>query len=139
VIGVNMLIQEITAEHKALAARDRAERRPHENEKRLALALEAGQFGVWDWHIPSGRLTYGGRRAAMPGHDSRAATGSGWGTPGRSACPHVPMARWRDGRDQDRRYRHRYRPDDLECGDRSRYTAGQCLPRAQAATKRRSC
>jgi len=68
VIGVNVVTQEVTAERKALAARDRAERQLRESEQRLALALEAGQLGFWDWHSPRGRVTNGGCWAAMLGH-----------------------------------------------------------------------
>lgn len=68
VIGVSVVTQEVTAERKALEARDRAEHQLRESEQRLALALEAGQLGFWDWHIPSGYSTFGGRWAAMLGH-----------------------------------------------------------------------
>lgn len=68
VIGVNVVAREVTAERKALEAHDRAERLLRESEQRLALALDAGQLGFWDWHIPSGRSTFGGHWAAMLGH-----------------------------------------------------------------------
>jgi PAS domain S-box-containing protein len=49
------------------------ERRAHQalraSETRLALALEAGQLGFWDWHVPSGRVRYGGLWAPMLGYD----------------------------------------------------------------------
>lgn len=67
-IGVNVVPHEVAAERKALEARDLAERQLRESEQHLALALEAGQLGFWDWHVPSGRSTFGGRRAAMLGH-----------------------------------------------------------------------
>jgi PAS domain S-box-containing protein len=38
------------------------------SEERLALALEAGQLGFWDRHVPSGRVEYGGQWAAMLGY-----------------------------------------------------------------------
>jgi PAS domain S-box-containing protein len=40
-----------------------------ESEERLALALEAGNLGFWDWDVPSGRVSFGGRWAAMLGYD----------------------------------------------------------------------
>lgn len=37
-------------------------------EQRLALALEAGSLGFWDWHIPSGNVQFGGKWAEMLGY-----------------------------------------------------------------------
>ena len=31
------------------------------SEERLALALEGGSLGLWDWHIPSGRVVFNAR------------------------------------------------------------------------------
>jgi PAS domain S-box-containing protein len=39
------------------------------SEQRLAMALQAGQLGFWDWDIPSGRVLFGGRWAAMLGYE----------------------------------------------------------------------
>ena len=36
--------------------------------ERLALALEAGSLGIWDWHIPTGRVQFGGCWASMLGY-----------------------------------------------------------------------
>ena len=38
------------------------------SEERLALVLRAGELGIWDWHIPSGAVTYGGEWAPMLGY-----------------------------------------------------------------------
>ncbi|MBA2604417.1 MAG: MASE1 domain-containing protein [Acidobacteria bacterium] len=38
------------------------------SQERLALALEAGRLGFWDWHIPSGHVTYGGLWERMLGY-----------------------------------------------------------------------
>jgi PAS domain S-box-containing protein len=38
------------------------------DKERLALALEAGSLGIWDWHIPSGRVQFGGCWASMLGY-----------------------------------------------------------------------
>ncbi len=40
-----------------------------ESRQQLALALEAGQLGFWDWDIPSGRVQFGGNWAAMLGYE----------------------------------------------------------------------
>lgn len=49
--------------------RKRAEMAFRDGEQRLALALEAGQLGFWDWHVPSGHVIFGGRWAAMLGYE----------------------------------------------------------------------
>ncbi len=36
--------------------------------RRLELALEAGELGFWDWHIPSGTVQFGGQWASMLGY-----------------------------------------------------------------------
>ncbi|CCJ08159.1 PAS domain S-box protein [Methylocystis sp. SC2] len=40
-----------------------------ESQQQLALALEAGQLGFWDWHLPSGRVQFGGSWASMLGYE----------------------------------------------------------------------
>ena len=40
-----------------------------ESQQQLALALEAGQLGFWDWHVPSGRVQFGGSWASMLGYE----------------------------------------------------------------------
>lgn len=47
-----------------------AEEALRDSRRQLALALEAGQLGVWDWHIPSGEAQFGGDWAAMLGYDA---------------------------------------------------------------------
>lgn len=52
---------------------DISERKAREREletvnERLELALEAGQFGVWDWNIPSDEVTFDDRWAKMLGY-----------------------------------------------------------------------
>ncbi len=39
------------------------------SEQRLALALETGQLGFWDWDVPSGQALLGGSWAAQLGYD----------------------------------------------------------------------
>ena len=68
VVGVSLVAEEVTGQRRALRARDAAERQLRESEQRLALALEAGQLGIWDWDVATGRTTFGGEWAAMLGH-----------------------------------------------------------------------
>lgn len=39
-----------------------------ESEKRLEMALQGANLGVWDWHIPSGHVTFNHRWAEIIGH-----------------------------------------------------------------------
>lgn len=39
-----------------------------ENEQRVQLALQGADLGLWDWHIPSGRVIFNERWAAMLGY-----------------------------------------------------------------------
>jgi PAS domain S-box-containing protein len=71
VVGVSIVAEEVTEQRHALAARDAAERRVRESEARLALALEAGQLGIWDWNVATGVTTFGGDFAAMLGDQGR--------------------------------------------------------------------
>jgi PAS domain S-box-containing protein len=68
VVGVSIVAEEVTAQRRALAARDRAEARLRESEQRLALALEAGQLGFWDWSVATGAISYGGDWTTMLGY-----------------------------------------------------------------------
>lgn len=45
-----------------------AERRLRDEQQRLELALYGGDLGLWDWHIPSGRITFNERWTAMLGY-----------------------------------------------------------------------
>ncbi|WP_303787314.1 PAS domain-containing protein [Azovibrio restrictus] len=44
------------------------EARLKEQEERVELALEGADLGLWDWHIPSGRVVFNERWAAMIGY-----------------------------------------------------------------------
>ncbi len=90
VVGVSVVAEEVTGQRRALAARDAAERQLRESEQRLALALEAGQLGFWDWNLPSGAVEFGGDWASMLGHE-----------------PHEIAPRLES-------WRERVHPDDLE-------------------------
>jgi PAS domain S-box-containing protein len=46
----------------------KAEEQKNQDRRRLELALEAGELGFWDWHIPSGEVQFGGEWAAMLGY-----------------------------------------------------------------------
>lgn len=48
--------------------RRQMERRLEEERRRLELVLEAAQLGFWDWHIPTGHVTFGGGWASMLGY-----------------------------------------------------------------------
>ena len=49
----------------------RAQLQVEESERRLQYALEATGDAVWDWHLPSGRLTLSQRWCELLGHDSQ--------------------------------------------------------------------
>lgn len=51
-----------------ITERTRAENRSRRDQERLSLALEAGGLGLWDWHIPSDEVQFGGSWAAMLGY-----------------------------------------------------------------------
>ena len=50
------------------ALRRAAEQGLHDNEQRLRLALEGANLGTWDWHVPSGTVTFNKRWAEMLGY-----------------------------------------------------------------------
>jgi len=52
-----------------ITARKQAELALRDSQQQLALALEAGQLGFWDWDVPSGRVQFGGRWASMLGYE----------------------------------------------------------------------
>lgn len=70
VVGVSLVAEEVTAQRRALAARDAAEARLRESEQRLALALEAGQLGFWDWQVATDAISFGGDWTAMLGYEA---------------------------------------------------------------------
>jgi PAS domain S-box-containing protein len=55
--------------NRDISARKQAELAVRESRQQLALALEAGNLGFWDWDVPSGRVQFGGRWATMLGYD----------------------------------------------------------------------
>ena len=60
-----------------ITAQAQAEAQARESQERMALALQGADLGIWDWHIPSGEVTFSERCAAMLGYqreeiDSRA-------------------------------------------------------------------
>lgn len=65
VVGWRYLILREDERRQALAERE-AERRV--DAERLALALDGGDLGLWDWHIPSGRVVYDTRWCSMLGY-----------------------------------------------------------------------
>ncbi|MEI7445313.1 MAG: ATP-binding protein [Burkholderiales bacterium] len=69
VVGVSVVAEEVTRQREAQAGRDRATADLRESERRLAMALEAGQLGFWDWDLHTGFVHHGGRWAAMLGHE----------------------------------------------------------------------
>jgi len=48
--------------------RKKTEEQARFDKERLSLALEAGELGFWDWHIPSGVVQFGGCWASMLGY-----------------------------------------------------------------------
>lgn len=57
-----VMANDVTARHHAQQARRDAQERLH-------LALEGGDLGLWDWHIPSGKAIFNERWASMIGDD----------------------------------------------------------------------
>lgn len=55
--------------HADITAVKRAEREQREAELRVDLALRGGSLGLWDWEIPTGRLTVNDRWLTMLGLD----------------------------------------------------------------------
>jgi len=68
VVGVSIVAEEVTEQRRARDERDRAERRLRDGEQQLALALEAGQLGFWDWQVRTNAVTFGGDWTSMLGH-----------------------------------------------------------------------
>lgn len=50
-----------------ITARKRQESQQEENRQRLELALAGADLGMWDWYLPSGRITVDARWSAMLG------------------------------------------------------------------------
>ncbi len=52
-----------------ISERKQAELALRDSQQQLALALEAGQLGFWDWDVSSGKVQFGGNWAAMLGYE----------------------------------------------------------------------
>jgi len=50
-----------------ITERKKIEEEVKRSQERLNLALEAGNLGLWDWHIPTGAVHFGGNWASMLG------------------------------------------------------------------------
>jgi len=61
VFGHYTIARDVSAERGAAAALARSE-------EQLALALHGAELGLWDWHVPSGRLAVNDRWAGMLGY-----------------------------------------------------------------------
>jgi diguanylate cyclase (GGDEF)-like protein/PAS domain S-box-containing protein len=61
-------------------SRTKLEQRLHESEQRMTLALSGAQLGLWDWHIPSGKVIFSELWAQMLGYtlDELAPDVSSW-------------------------------------------------------------
>ncbi|MDT4290892.1 diguanylate cyclase [Methylomonas sp. MO1] len=44
------------------------EKRLHESEQRMGMALQSASLGLWDWHIPSGKVIFNDLWASMLGY-----------------------------------------------------------------------
>jgi PAS domain S-box-containing protein len=51
-----------------ITERKKIEEEVKRSQERLNLALEAGNLGLWDWHIPTGVVNFGGTWASMIGY-----------------------------------------------------------------------
>ncbi|QEL13556.1 PAS domain-containing hybrid sensor histidine kinase/response regulator [Limnoglobus roseus] len=54
--------------HTDVTAKKQAELALRASERTFALALEAGQLGIWDWHVPTGHMELGGAWRGMLGY-----------------------------------------------------------------------
>ena len=63
-VGASAISRDITTEKKARQAL-------RESEQRLELALSGGDLGLWDSHLPTGRVVFNERWAQMLGYDAK--------------------------------------------------------------------
>lgn len=62
-------LQHFMAEIRQLNQRlDESRQRDLENEQRMELALSGSNLGMWDWHLPSGKVTFSERWCSMLGY-----------------------------------------------------------------------
>jgi PAS domain S-box-containing protein len=52
-----------------ITPRKQAEEDLRQGQQQLAMTLQAGQLGSWDWHIPSGRVIFSGSWGKMLGYE----------------------------------------------------------------------
>lgn len=64
------LVRNIRQRHRLETEQELTTARLRESEERLVLVLHGGDLGLWDWHLPSGKVTYNERWATMLGYGS---------------------------------------------------------------------
>jgi PAS domain S-box-containing protein len=64
-VGPSEIVATAEAFNQMVAARRTTEAAVRESEERLDLALRGADLGLWDWHLPSGRVTFNERWARM--------------------------------------------------------------------------
>ena len=67
--GDMQVIQSICDQIAIVFERMQTELALRESQRQLAMALEAGQLGFWDWDVSSGRAQFGGHWASMLGYE----------------------------------------------------------------------
>jgi len=71
VLGVSGEVELIAGTTRDVSERKRVEEALRTSEERLAIALQAGQLGFWDWDVPSGAVIFGGCWASMLGYSAQ--------------------------------------------------------------------
>lgn len=67
-VGSELLVHGVASAMARHRLAREADERQLEGEKQLAMTLEAGRLGFWDWDVPSGRVFFGGHWASMIGY-----------------------------------------------------------------------